>query len=72
VNFWRPQIQTQDSDGRPYSQVGHSYYKEVRFVPALRGKVIREQTEAEYQKNMIESRQIKHSKNLGSTRFNLD
>jgi hypothetical protein len=31
-------------------------------MPAPRGKVIREQTEVEYQKNMIESRQIKQSK----------
>lgn len=62
MSFWRPLIQTQDSDGRPYSQVGLSHYTEVRFMPALRGKVIREQTEAEYQINMIESRQIKHFK----------
>jgi len=31
-------------------------------MQAVRGKVIREQTEAEYQINMIESRLIKHSK----------
>lgn len=57
MSFWRPQIQTQDSDGRPYSQVGCSHYTEVRFMHALREKVIKEQTEVEYQKNMIKSRQ---------------
>jgi hypothetical protein len=62
VRFWRPQIQKQDSDGRPYSQAGLIHYTDVRFMPALRGKVIREQTQVEYQKNMIESRQIKQSK----------
>jgi len=45
VSFWRQRIQTQDADGRPYFQVGRSHYTQVRFMPALRGKVIREQTE---------------------------
>lgn len=32
------------------------------FMPALRGKVIREQIAAEYQENMTESRQRKRAK----------
>jgi len=60
------------TDGRPYPQVGRNHYTEVRFMPALREKVIREQTAADYKKNIIESQLINHSKNLGSTKFNLN